>query len=83
MTNVYQLRVSLNRFMSISISRLAIQRVLTMVCNTQSYWGFRLCPSAGILKIREHNVSENESVSDTLCFLVSRIPDDGQSSKTQ
>jgi hypothetical protein len=30
---------------------------------TQDYWVFRLCPSSAILKTREHNVSENGSVS--------------------
>jgi hypothetical protein len=29
-----------------------------MVYNTQNYWVFGLCPLSGILKIREHNVSE-------------------------
>jgi hypothetical protein len=29
-----------------------------MVYNTQNYCFFGLCPSSGILKIREHNVSE-------------------------
>jgi hypothetical protein len=37
--------------------------VLTMVCNTQNYWVFRLCPSSGIQKTREHNISETGSVS--------------------
>jgi hypothetical protein len=34
-----------------------------MVCNTQTYWVFGLCPSSGILETRKHNVSETESVS--------------------
>jgi hypothetical protein len=34
-----------------------------MVCNTRSYWVFGLCPSSGILKTKEHNVSETGSVS--------------------
>jgi hypothetical protein len=34
-----------------------------MVYNTQNYWVFGLCPSSGILKIRKHKVSENESDS--------------------
>jgi hypothetical protein len=34
------------------------QRVLTMVYNTQNCWIFRLCPSSGILKTREDNVSK-------------------------
>jgi hypothetical protein len=93
-----------------------------MICNTQNYWVFGLCPSSGILETRKHNVSESwyvsvlrwrgigvvhwlrlalskgpntkyvssphlrtetDPLSETLCFLVSRIPDDGQSPKTQ
>jgi hypothetical protein len=34
-----------------------------MVYNTQNYWIFGFCPSSGILKTREHNVSETGSVS--------------------
>jgi hypothetical protein len=34
-----------------------------MVYNTQNYWVFGLCPSSGILKTREYNISE------TGCFL--------------
>jgi hypothetical protein len=34
-----------------------------MVYNTQNYWGFGLCSSSDILKIRENNVSETGSVS--------------------
>jgi hypothetical protein len=45
--------------------------------NIQNYWVFGLCPSSSILKTREHNISE------TLRSLVFRIPDDGQSPKTQ
>jgi hypothetical protein len=44
---------SMNRF----------QRVLTMVYNTENYRVFGLCPSSGILKAREHNVSETGIVS--------------------
>jgi hypothetical protein len=33
-----------------------------MAYNIQNYWVFGLCPSSGILKSREHNVSETESV---------------------
>jgi hypothetical protein len=29
-----------------------------MVYNTQNHWVFGLCPSSGILKAREHNISE-------------------------
>jgi hypothetical protein len=41
-----------------------------------------LCPSSGILKTREHNVLETGSVLETLCSLVFRVLDDGQSPKT-
>jgi hypothetical protein len=41
---------------------------VTMVYKSRNYWVFGLCPSFGILKIREHNVSETGSVS----FLRSR-----------
>jgi hypothetical protein len=44
---------------------------------------FGLGPSSGILENRKHNVSETDPESETLCFLVSRTPDDGQSPKTQ
>jgi hypothetical protein len=54
-----------------------------MVYNTQNYWGFRLSLSSGILESRKQNVSETGPVSETFCFLVSRIPDDGQIRKTQ
>jgi hypothetical protein len=50
--------------------------VLTVVYNTQNYWGFGLFPSSGILENRKHDVSETGSVSETPCFLFSRIPDD-------
>jgi hypothetical protein len=39
------------------------ERVLTMVYNTQNYWGFGLCPSSGILEAIKHNISEIGSVS--------------------
>jgi hypothetical protein len=45
--------------------------------NVQNYWVFGLCPKSSILKTRKHSISE------TLCSLVFRIPDDGQSPKTQ
>jgi hypothetical protein len=82
-----------------------------MVHNTQNYCVlFGLFPSSGILKTREHNVSETGLVievssfwgtqsnrylpppylrtetgpaTETLCFLFSRILDDGLSPKTQ
>jgi hypothetical protein len=41
-----------------------------------------LCLSPGILETRKHNVSEIDPVSETLCFLVSTIPNGGQSPKT-
>jgi hypothetical protein len=34
-----------------------------MVCNTQNYSVFGLCPSSGILETRKHNVLETGSVS--------------------
>jgi hypothetical protein len=69
-----------------------------MVYNTRNYWVFGRCPSSGILKIREHNISETGSVSvlrwggggedtysvsETLCSLIFRIPNDGQRPITQ
>jgi hypothetical protein len=48
---------------------------------SQDYWVFWTFPSFGILEIRIHDVSETDSVSETLCFLVSRIPDDGKVKK--
>lgn len=38
---------------------------------------FGHCPSTGILKIREYDVSESIPVSEALCVLVFRIPEDG------
>jgi hypothetical protein len=49
-----------------------------MVYNTQDYWFFWTFPSFGILEIRKHDVSETDPVSETSCFLVSRIPNDGK-----
>jgi hypothetical protein len=54
-----------------------------MVCNTQNYWIFWTFPSSGILESKEHDVSETGSVSETSCFLVSKIPDDGKVQKIQ
>jgi hypothetical protein len=34
-----------------------------MVYNIRNYWVFALCPSSVILRTREYNVSETESVS--------------------
>jgi hypothetical protein len=45
--------------------------------------GFGLHPSSVILETRKHNDSEIDQFSETLCFLVSGILDDGQSPKTQ
>jgi hypothetical protein len=62
---------------------------MVMVCNIQNYWVSGLCPSSGILNSRKPNVSETSSsphvrtekdpASETLCFLVFRIADYGQS----
>jgi hypothetical protein len=35
-----------------------LQRVLTVVHNTQDYWGSGLCPSSAILNPNKHIVSE-------------------------
>jgi hypothetical protein len=43
-----------------------------MVYNTQNYWVFGLRPTSGVLETRKH--TETDPVSETLCFLVSRIP---------
>jgi hypothetical protein len=50
-----------------------------------NYWGFGRCTVPGILKTRKHNVSETvtDPVPETLCFLIFRIADDGQSPKAQ
>jgi hypothetical protein len=46
--------------------------------------GFGLRPSSRILNTGEHNVSETESVCETLCSLVFfRMPGGGRSPKTQ
>jgi hypothetical protein len=37
--------------------------IRAIIIFTQNDWVFGLCPSPGILKTREHNVSENGSVS--------------------
>jgi hypothetical protein len=54
-----------------------------MVYNTQSYWVYTFCSSSGILETRKHRVPERDPVSETLCFLVLRIPDDGQNPRTE
>jgi hypothetical protein len=56
-----------------------------MVYNTLSYWLSGLYLLSGILNTREHSVSGKgkteiqllDSSSETLCFLVFRILDDG------
>jgi hypothetical protein len=52
-----------------------------MVYHTQNYWVFGLFPSSRILGTRKHDVSETDPVSETSCFLVPRIPDDGKIQK--
>jgi hypothetical protein len=52
-----------------------------MVYNTQDYRFFWTSPSSGILETRKHDVSETDPGSETSCFLVSRIPDDGKVQK--
>jgi hypothetical protein len=55
-----------------------------MVYNSEIYWVVSgLFQSSGILGIRKHDVLKTVSVSETSSFLVSRIPDDGKSPKTQ
>jgi hypothetical protein len=54
-----------------------------MVYNTWNYRVFGLFPLSGILETRKNDVSETDPVSETSCFLVSRIPDDGKSPRTQ
>jgi hypothetical protein len=49
-----------------------------VVHNAQNCWLSGRCPSSGILNTREHDVSETDPVSETLCSPVFRIPDDGQ-----
>jgi hypothetical protein len=51
----------------------------------QDDWVSGLCPSYGILKnIKGHSVLETDPVYKMLCTLMFfRIPDDGQSPKTQ
>jgi hypothetical protein len=64
-----------------------------MMYNTQNDWVFELWLSSGILEnttfrkleyvssFPPHLKTETDPVSETLCFLFSRIPDDGQESK--
>jgi hypothetical protein len=69
-----------------------------MVYHTQNYCDFRLLPTSGILGTTRRDVSETGCVyglrclaplrtetyplSETLCFLVPRIPDDGTVQKS-
>jgi hypothetical protein len=60
-----------------------------MVYNIQNHWLSGLYPLFGILNTKKHNVSEHECSCislfpspETLCFLVFRIPDNGQSPMT-
>jgi hypothetical protein len=62
---------------------LRILRILKMMYNAQNYWVSGLRPSSGILGTGKQNVSETASVSETLRFLVFRIPDEGQSPEAQ
>jgi hypothetical protein len=39
--------------------------------------GFCTYPLSGILGTRKHDIPETDPVSETSCFLVPRIPDDG------
>jgi hypothetical protein len=45
------------------LSLYRISKILTMVYNTQNYWGYGLCPPSEIPKTRKNNVSETGSVS--------------------
>jgi hypothetical protein len=61
-----------------------------MVYNTWSDWVSGLWASSGILNTRKHNVAgegkleiQLDSFSETLCFLVFRIPNDGRSPESQ
>jgi hypothetical protein len=49
-----------------------------MVYNTRNYWVFGVFPTPPNSDLR----TETNPVSETLCYLVFRIPDDGQSPKT-
>jgi hypothetical protein len=52
------------RFLFRPTAEIKFQGVLTMVFNTQNYWGFGLCPASGILETTNHNVSETGFVSE-------------------
>jgi hypothetical protein len=55
-----------------------------MVYNIGNCFAFGFCPSSGTLKSTKKHVSETDPASEMLCSLVLfRIPDDGQSPKTQ
>jgi hypothetical protein len=64
--------------------------VLTMVYNTQTYWGFGLFPSSTVQWIRLMGPTEclppltwgrKYPVSETSCFVLCRTPDAGQVQK--
>jgi hypothetical protein len=61
-----------------------------MVYNIWSHWVSGLRASSGIMNTRKRNVSgegkteiQLDSFSETLCFLVFRIPKDGESPESQ
>jgi hypothetical protein len=49
-----------------------------MVYNIQNYWVFAPFPSSGILENTKHDVSETGSISETSCFIFSRMPGVGK-----
>jgi hypothetical protein len=64
-----------------------------MVYDIEDYWVFGLCPSSGILKTQKNTTfrkldlspssGQRTSFRNVVFFCVFRIPDDGQSPKTQ
>jgi hypothetical protein len=46
------------------------------------YWGSGILPLSRILKTKKHLRMQTDPVSETLCFLVVRILDNGQIPKT-
>jgi hypothetical protein len=54
-----------------------------MAYDTQNYWVSGVWALSGIQTTGKHNVLGTDPVSETLCFLVFRIPDYGQSPETQ
>jgi hypothetical protein len=49
-----------------------------LVSEVSSFWG-----TQHITRLPSHFMTETDPVSGTLCFVVIRIPDDGQSPETQ